>query len=124
MKTTQLSLDSLPTEFRACQWDDHWEFDAPHAVYYPAKYRRVGYGNNTFCIDHDVEDICERIAMGEPPKDGGLEHECAWRGWSKRFGRRRNAWHVVYTVRWFIEDGELAWEITDRREYDGLPPRP
>jgi len=111
----------LPTEFRGCQWDDGWEFDAPAAIYYPAKYRRVGYGNNTSCIDSMVDDICYALAVGDPVHDGGMDHECKWRGWSKRFGRRKNAWHVVIRVRWFLEDEALAWEIVGRREYDGPP---
>lgn len=30
----------LPTEFRGCQWNDGWEFDAPAVIYYPRQYGR------------------------------------------------------------------------------------
>ena len=111
----------LPTEFRGCQWNDGWEFDAPCVVYYPRKYLRYGYGGNTGAIHDLVEDICMDIAAGNEMHDGGLADEIAWRGWGKRFERRREAWHVVYRVRWFLDNGGLAWEITEQVETYGLP---
>jgi hypothetical protein len=108
----ELRICDLPSEFRGCQWDDGWEFDAPAVIYFPRKYRRYGYGGNTGAIDYLVEEICMDLANGRKPCDGGLALECGWRGWGARFDRRRDAWHVVYRVRWFLEDGEVQWEVT------------
>jgi hypothetical protein len=108
-----------PTEFRGCMWDDGWEFDAPCVVYYPARYATAGIGGNNGQIDSLVEDICCDIMDGRPHDDGGLAHECEWRGWSRRgFARRKRAEHVVITVRW----GDDGWaEIVGRSVTIGPP---
>ena len=111
----------LPTEFRGCQWNDGWEFDAPCVVYYPRRFRRYGYGGNTGAIDDLVDEICYALACENKPTDGGLEQECAWRGWGPRFDRRRDARHVVYRVRWWVESGVVHWEVTKRCETYGVP---
>jgi len=111
----------LPTEFRGCQWNAGWEFDAPCVIYYPHRFRRYGYGGNTGAIDELVEDICMDLATGQKHCDGGLAQECGWRGWGPRFDRRRDAWHVVYRVRWWVESGEVQWEVAKRTEAFGLP---
>ena len=114
-------IGRFPTEFRGCQWNDGWEFDAPAVIYFPRQYQCYGYGGNTEVLDEIVEDICVALADGRKPFDGGLSHECAWRGWGPRFDRRRDARHVVYRVRWYVEDGEVFWQMTDRAETYGLP---
>ncbi len=114
----------LPTEFRGCQWDDGWEFDAPAVIYYPRQYRRYGYGGNTGAIDDLVDEICTDLATEQKPCDGGLAQECGWRGWGQRFDRRRDARHVVYRVRWWVESGVVQWETTKRTETYGLPNSP
>ncbi|HPO17314.1 MAG TPA: hypothetical protein PLI09_28030 [Candidatus Hydrogenedentes bacterium] len=119
--TTSAQIATLPTEFRGCQWNENWEFDAPAVVYYPRNFRRYGYGGNTGVIDELVDEICEALATGEKPGDGGLKAECQWRGWGLRFEKRRNARHVVLHVRWYEEGGELRWEVTKRTETYGLP---
>ena len=119
--TVKDDVGHLPTEFRGCQWNDGWEFDAPCVVYYPSRFRRYGYGGNTGAIDELVEDICMDLATEQKPCDGGLVQECEWRGWGPRFNRRRDARHVVYRVRWYVEDGEVQWEVTKRTETYGLP---
>jgi hypothetical protein len=100
-------------------WDDGWEFDAPCVVYYPARYATAGIGGNNGQIDSLVEDICCDIMDGRPHDDGGLAHECEWRGWSRRgFARRKRAEHVVITVRW----GDDGWaEIVGRSVTIGPP---
>jgi hypothetical protein len=127
MKRSEMTntLDSLvghlPTEFRGCQWNDGWEFDAPAVIYYPRQLRRYGYGGNTGAIDDLVDEICMDLATEQKPNDGGLADECGWRGWGPRFDRRRDARHVAYRVRWYVEDGEVQWEVTKRTETCGLP---
>jgi len=111
----------LPTEFRGCQWNDGLDFDAPCVVYYPRRFRRYGYGGNTGAIDDMVDEICYALACENKPTDGGLAQECAWRGWGPRFDRRRDARHVVYRVRWWVESGVVKWEVTKRRETYGMP---
>lgn len=118
------SAPNFPTEFRGCQWNDHWEFDAPAAIYYPRKYMRVGQGGNTGCIDEMVEGICFDIGDGNPHNDGGLDRECEWRGWSKRgFARRRAARHVVIKVRWEHDGKYWNAAVISREETYGLPAR-
>ena len=119
--TLDALVGHLPTEFRGCQWYDKWEFDAPAVIYYPRQYRRYGYGGNTGAIDDLVDEICMDLATEQKPCDGGLAQECGWRGWGARFDRRRDARHVVYRVRWFVEDGEVQWEVTKRTETYGMP---
>jgi hypothetical protein len=118
----EVDLSKLPTEFRGVAWNDHWEFEMPCVVYWPKKYRRFKSEGNTGGIEYAVEDICEDIILGSPADDGGLAHECKWRGWGSRFGRRKDAWHVTIQVRWFIEDGELAFEQVSRKEKFGGRP--
>ena len=119
--TLDALVGHLPTEFRGCQWNDGWEFDAPCVVYYPRRYRRYGYAGNTGAIEDVIDEICEALATGKTPTDGGLAQECGWRGWGQRFERRRDAWHCVYRVRWYVEDGEVYWETTKVSEIFGLP---
>ena len=111
----------LPSEFRGVQWNDGWEFDAPAVIYFPRKCRRYGYGGNTGAIDDLVEGICIDLVIENEPFDGGLAHECGWRGWGPRFDRRRDARHVVYRVRWWMESGVVRWKVTKRTEAYGLP---
>ena len=111
----------LPTEFRGCQWNDGWEYDAPAVIYYPRQFRRYGFGGNTEAIDELVDEICMDLATEQKPCDGGLAQECGWRGWGPRFDRRRDARHVVYRVRWWVESGVVQWEVTKRTETYGLP---
>jgi hypothetical protein len=118
----RINIKHLPTEFRGCQWDDHWEFDAPAIIYYPRKFRRYGFGGNTSAIDDVLEEICDALAIAYDISDGGLDEECEFRGWGSRFDRRRNANHVLYRVRWYMENGDIKWEVTDRVESYGLPP--
>ena len=117
-------LGDLPTEFRGCQWDAGWEYDAPAVVYYPGRYRRYDYGSNPECIDDMVAWICDAIIDGPAPTDGGLAEECKDHGLGPRFDRRRNAWHVVIRVRWFWNEyGSLEFERISRRETWGPPSR-
>jgi hypothetical protein len=102
-------IANFPTEFRGCTWNDGWEFGNPAVIYYPKQYRCYGETN----LDQVVEDICISLAIGQKLSDGGLAKECEWRGWGPRFDRRRDAWHVLYKVRWFVKDGEIIWDITD-----------
>jgi len=121
MKTITDGKAKLPSEFRGCQWNDGWEFDAPAVIYYPRQFRRFGCGGNTGAIDDLVDEICMDLAENKTPDDGGLEREIQWRGWGLRFERRREAWHVVYKIRWFTEDGALQWKVTKRTEKYGIP---
>lgn len=115
-------IANLPTEFRGCQWNDGWEFDAPCVVYFPPKYATFKAAGNTGGIDQLVEDICMDLALGLKHNDGGLSTECEWRGWGKRFARRRNARHVVITVQWELDEaGEPSWRETARKETYGRP---
>lgn len=121
---TKLDLSKLPTEFRGCQWNDGWEFDAPCVVYYPPKFVRSGAGGNTGEIDSMVEDICMDLALGFEHNDGRIDSECKWRGWSRRgFARRKQARHVVIKVRWSPgkEGDGPDWEILSRTETYGPP---
>ena len=112
----------FPKEFRGCMWNDGWEFDAPSVIYYPKKYARYGDGGNSSVLDRLIEDIACDLEDGKKPSDGGLAHECAWRGWGKRFNRRKDAWHVVFKIRWFRDkDGYLSYEVKSRKEVWGLP---
>ena len=112
----------LPVEFRGCMWNDGWEFDAPSVIYYPRKFARYGDGGNSGVLDRLVEDICFDLIEGNPTSDAGLARECEWRGWGKRFDRRKDAWHVVFKVRWFREkDGTLGYKVTNRKEVWGFP---
>ena len=113
----------LPTEFRGCIFDDGWEFDAPCVIYYPWRYRRFGIGGNNGTLDSLVENICYDIAVGKEPCDGGLARECEWRGWGMRgFGRRCRAEHVVFTVRWEVDEAGRPWaEVVSRTESMGPP---
>jgi hypothetical protein len=109
-----MSLTSLPTKFKGCLWDDNWEFDAPCVIYFPRRYRRYAYGGNSGKLIEIVEDICERLRNGTEPNDGGIKHECEWRGWGQRFDRRKNAEHITFHVRWFDgDDGKPDYEITE-----------
>jgi hypothetical protein len=118
-----MTSPALPTEFRGCFWDDGWEFDAPCAVYLPWRCRRYGYGGNSGELDRLVENICWDLGNGEKLTDRGLAQEAAWRGWSLRgLRRRKQAWHVVFKVRWETEaDGSKWGEIVDRAETFGPP---
>lgn len=121
---TKLDLATLPTEFRGCQWDDGWEFDAPAVIYYPPAFVRSGDGGNTGAIDSMVEDICMDLSLGFEHNDGGIDGECKWRGWSRYgFARRKNARHVVIKVRWSPgkEGDGPAWEVLSRDETFGPP---
>ena len=112
---------NLPKQFFGCLWNDHWEYDAPCVVYRPWKFRRYGYGGNSGAIDELVESICTDIELGREPRDGGLEGECKWRGWSLRgFSRRKDAWHRIVPVTWKISaDGQLDFRIGKAREQRG-----
>jgi hypothetical protein len=122
---TTIDWTKLPTEFRGCQWNDGWEFDAPAVIYYPPKFARFGIGGNTGEIDHMVEDSCMDTALGFEHNDGGLDQECEWRHWGRYgFARRKNARHVVIKVRWLPGkpgDGP-EWEVLSRTESFGPPP--
>lgn len=100
-------IKSYPTEFLGCTWNGGWEFGRPAVVYYPGQYRRYGEDH----VDNIVEDICRDLACGIQTHDGGLEQECAWRGWGRNFHKRKNAQHRKITVKWFIEDGEINFEF-------------
>ena len=110
----EMSIDitKLPTVFKGCMWNEHWEFDAPAVVYCPSKYRRYGYGGNDGAIDELVEDICSDLADGQALNDGGLVKECEWRGWGiNGFARRRNATHITYAVRWWEDADGVQFEV-------------
>ena len=116
--TIEACLD-LPTVFRGVFWDAGWEFDAPCVLYSP--FPRYGYGGNSEHLDGMVQDICVDISCGTAPRKQWSESdikEFKWRGWSPRgFAKRKEAWHVTITVRWFIDDDEqLDFQITDRKE--------
>lgn len=115
-------IATLPTEFRGCVWNDGWEFDAPCVIYSPKKYAAFKSAGNTGGIDQLVEDICMNLALGWDHNDGGLSGECAWRGWGKRFDRRRSARHVILKVRWSTDtEGQPVWREISRKETYGLP---
>ncbi len=114
---------NLPSEFRGCQWNDGWEFDAPAVLYYPPQFKRYGFGGNSSVIDSLVEDVCFALCQSKKPTDGGLAHECNWRGWGPRFDRRKNARHVIIQIEWIEDkDGSLAWIEKRRVERYGLDP--
>lgn len=110
-ESKKIDLSTLPREFRACCWDDGWEFEMPLVVYFPKKYRRLASVGSTGCADQVVEDICIDISLGLKPNDGGLVDDCEWRGWSlDGFAKRKNAWHTVIKGNWIQdEDGELEF---------------
>ena len=117
MKTNQFDITKLPTVFRGCQWSDGWEFDAPAVVYFPAKYKRYGFGGNSSAIDEIVEEITDSIEDGDEPDDGGLAEECEWRGWGRRFNKRTTAQHVQITVEWLLgSDGRITATVIAREE--------
>jgi hypothetical protein len=121
--TLKEQIAMLPTEFRAVSWNDGWEFDMPCVVYFPAKYAHFEIVGGTGVAELVVDAICMNIVLGHKPNDGGLARECEWRGWSiNRMGRRKAAWHATIKVRWFIEDGELAWAFTSSKETYGARP--
>jgi len=94
--------------FKGCIWDDGWEFGCPGVVYSPSKYRRYSdQGNNSGVIEDIVEDICIRKTCNLDPVDGGLEEESEWRGYGKRFDRRKMAWHVRIEVEFIGDDFEF-----------------
>lgn len=117
-----IEAKAFPTEFRGCQWNDGWEFDAPCVIYYPPAYRCFGIGGNTGHLDSMVEDICMNLSLKWDHNDGGLDRECEWRGWSKRgFARRRAARHVIFKVKWQHGPDGPEWTVVDRKETYGLP---
>lgn len=119
MKT---DISTLPTEFRGCQWNDHWEFEAPCVVYFPARFAAFTSAGNTGGIDSIVDDICTNLSLGWEHNDGGLATECKWRGWGKRFDRRRDARHVVITGHWVNDSqGNPDWHEDSRTETYGPP---
>ena len=116
------AIAALPTEFRGCMWNDHWEFEAPCVVYFPSEYAAFKAAGNTGGIDSIVEDICINISLGWEHNDGGLASECEWRGWGKRFGRRKDAHHVVIKGHWTLDaEGQPEWHEDFRTETYGLP---
>lgn len=118
---TKIDITTFPTEFRGCQWDDGWEFEAPCVVYFPSKYAAFKSDGNTGGIDCLVEDICMNLSLGREHNDGGLADECEWRGWGKRFDRRRDARHVVIKGRWGLsKEGEPEWHQDSRTENYGV----
>ena len=115
-----VSMSKYPTEFRGCMWNDGWEFEAPCVVYYPKRYAAFKSDGNTGGIDSLVEDITMAIEEGDEHSDGGLARECEWRGWGKRFDRRRNAHHVVIKGQWLLgSDGRIEWSERSRTETYG-----
>lgn len=115
-------MTTLPARFAGCIFDDGWEFDAPCVIYSPWKYRRFGIGGNSSTLESLVEDIIYRIWRGEEPHDGGLDKECAWRGWGLRgFRMRRRAEHVVFTVQWAMDDERPWGDVVERAESWGPP---
>lgn len=114
-------ISKFPTEFRGCMWNDGWEFEAPCVIYYPAKYAAFKSACNTGGIEELVEDICMNLSLGWDHNDHGLSGEREWRGWGKRFSRRRNAWHVTIKIRWELgEEGEAEWHQISCTENFGL----
>jgi hypothetical protein len=111
----------LPTVFRGCMWDDHWEFDAPCVVYFPRRNTRFAIGSNTGCIDQITEDICFDLSTNPSvmrTSDGGWEKERNWRGWGDR-PERRKGWHVEIRVQWKRVDGDLCAHVVSRKEQFG-----
>jgi hypothetical protein len=112
----------LPTLFRACMWDDGWEFGAPGVVYFPRPYLRYGEVYDAGGLDDMLADILDGIVEGLPASDGGLADECEWRQWGAGFARRRQASHVAYRVQWISLDKGLSWSIAKRTETWGPGP--
>lgn len=123
--TTEIDLSTLPTEFRGCMWNDHWEFEAPCVIYFPKQFAAFKAAGNTGGIGELVDDICMNLALGWEHNDGGLATECKWRGWGKRFERRRDAHHVVIKVRWSLdEEGKPEWtEVSCKQQYGPISAR-
>lgn len=108
--------------FYGCLWDDHWEYEAPCALYRP--FKRLGYGGNSYAIDAAVDRVCGELISGKDVATGwtaGDLKEREWRGWGKRFDRREAAQHVKIAVRFFVnaDDGEWDYEPTSRIEKSG-----
>ena len=103
-------MSKRPTEFRGCTWDDGWEFDAPCVIYHPWCFRRTGAGNNNGCLDYMVEEICSDIVeeVDFQKYQRELQEDMAWRGWGRRFARRRRAEHVVFKVAWNGNEYEIV----------------
>ena len=115
-------VGKYPTEFRGCMWSDGWEFEAPCVVYFPRRYAAFMSDGNTGGIDRLVEYITSDIADGEDHRDRGLSGECEWRGWGKRFDRRRDAWHVIIKGHWTMgSDGRIDWSQDSRTQVFGKP---
>ena len=118
----EVADNNLPTLFRGCMFDADWEFDAPCIVYSPIQ--RNGIGGNSYHIDEMVDDYCIDLSLWKSPRKRFSENdlkEFKWRGWSPRgFAKRREAWHVEITVRWYTEEGELYHELVKRRERFGI----
>jgi len=118
----------LPTEFRGCQWDDGWEFDAPCVVYAPWEYRCEGAGGNSGAIDSLVDDVLYDIIRGDDQareaRAAALDREAKWRGWGRGYSRRRRAWHVTIKIEWVIMGGKpVDYSIISREESEGPPER-
>lgn len=112
----------LPTLFRGVWWNDGWEFDAPCVITFP--FKRYGYWGNSSVFDQMVQGVCSDLAMGLDVRRGWSEsdlHEFRWRGWSTRFERRKNAWHIAIKVAWFTKAGARDYRFVTRREQWGAP---
>ena len=117
-------MEDLPTEFRGCLWDEHWEFDAPFVVYFPKAFRRAGIGGNSAYIDEAIEDITIDISMGKRSnevQEKSLARECEFRRWDiDGFAKRKEAWHVSIKGRWEEDEYEdLVFVQTERKEQFG-----
>ena len=113
----------LPTEFRGCTWNDGWEFEAPLVVYYPKEYQSFDSVGSVYEAESVVEQICIDISLDFKHRDGGLQDECNWRGWSiNRFARRKNAKHFIIKGEW-VEHPKcgLLWSQTSMTVTDGPP---
>lgn len=111
----------LPTIFRGCFWDAHWEFDAPCVIYFPVC--RYGFGGNSYTFDRLVENVCIDLAIQGEVHSGWSSselNEFDWRGWSHAdFPKLPEAWHLKTHVRWFEYDDQVRFEMFDRKEQWG-----
>lgn len=108
-------------EFRACTWDDGWEFGGPCVLYAGTK----EYGD-----DVRIENFIENVLIDALVSDKPLKKEFdsmdlkvfGHYGWSPRgFARRKKAWHtkIVVKIVQGPHEGELEWDEILREEQEG-----
>ncbi len=109
-----IDIEKLPKIIKGCHWDEGWEFDGPTVIYYPWKYRAY---SDSYSNSGGIEDLVEHIIITICCNDDicflnkHLDTDMEWRGWGRRFSRRKNATHKTYKINWFMTDKlDATWE--------------